>query len=97
MVFHLADDDVVALAEEFRAPALRHKVDRGGRTCRKDDLGARFGTNKCAHSLACLLIELGRLLREVVNATMNICVQFAMQTVDFVDHARRFLRRRTAI
>ena len=93
MVFHLADDDIVALTEELRAPTLRHEVDRGCRTRRKDDLGARLGSNKRPHTLARLLIEVGALLRKVVNPTMNIGIEFAVQTVDLVDHARRFLSR----
>ena len=97
MVLHLADDDIIALAQELFAPRVGNGIYRSGSARREDNLLALGSTYKHTHALARLLVELGSLLRKTMHATVDIGILLAMQTIHSLDDTLGLLRRSTTI
>ena len=97
VVLHLADDDIITLAQESLAPSVGNGIYRSGSARREDNLLALGSTYKHTHALARLLVELGSLLRKTMHATVDIGILLTMQTIHSLDNALGLLRRSTTI
>ena len=92
VVFHLADDNLVALLHLALAERLCHEVDGlGGATC-EDNLFYLAGVDETAHPLTGSLMEVGGLLREIVDATMYIGIHVQIFVAHGIEHTQRLLR-----
>ena len=92
VVFHLANNDLVALLHLTLAERLCHEVDGlSGATC-EDNLFYLAGVDETAHPLTGSLMEVGGLLREVVNATMYIGIHVQVFVAHGIEHTQRLLR-----
>ena len=97
VVFHLADDDIITLAQESLAPRIGDGIYRSGSSRREDYLLAIGSTYKHTHALARLLVELGCLLRKTMYATVDIGILLTMQTIHRLDNSLGLLRRSSTI
>ena len=97
MVFHLADDDIIARVQESLAPRIGNGIYRSRSSRREDYLLALGSTYKHTHTLARLLIKLGSLLRQAMHATVDIGILLTMQTIHRLDNTLGLLRRSTTI
>ena len=96
VVLHLRDEHGVALAHVRAPPRVRDQVDRLGGVLREHDLlegrpdPVRDGPPRG-------LERLGRLLRQRVDAAMDVRVVLGQCTGERVEHDPRLLRRRGAV
>ena len=58
----------------------------------EDNLFRLTGVDKLPHRLACRFVQVGSLLREVVNAAVDIGVDVEVFVAHGIKHAERFLR-----
>ena len=97
VVFHLADDDVVARMHEALAPGVGHRVERRRGPGREDHLLLRRGAQEGGNPLAGRLVARRGLLREQVHAAVDVGIQLAVQPVDGLDHRQGLLRRGSVV
>ncbi len=97
VVLEVRDHDLVARAQAWPAPALRHEVDRFGRAAHEHDLAGRTGVDEALHAAARALEEIGRLLAQGMHATMDVRVRGLVVARHRVDDRLRPLARRGVV
>ena len=96
VVLHLGDQDRVALAQVVARPRVREQVDRLGDVLGEDDLvGAGAPRNRA--TLARGFVRRGGLLRDGVDAPVDVGVVGAVVLVHRVDDRGGLLRRRRGV
>ena len=94
VVLHRRDYYLVALANILSAERGSHKVDSLRRSAREDNLLRLLGIDKLAHLLACSLVQVGGLLREIVNSAMHVGIDVEILLTHGIEHLQWLLRRR---
>ena len=97
VMLHRGDQHFIAGADIRLPVRLRYEVERLRRPAREDDLARPRRVHKRPHRLARLLELLGRNLRQVMYATVNIRVLALVIPHQRVDHRPRFLRSRRIV
>ena len=92
MVLHHRHDDLVALLHEF-AHAACHQIDGFGGATGKNNLLCLRCIDEAANGLAGCLMEVGGLLREIVDATVHVGIDVEVFLAHGIKHAQRLLRR----
>ena len=82
VMLHLAHYHLVALAHERLAETTGHQIDALCGAAGEEYLAGAACAYEAAHSLACLLVQVGGLLREEVHATVHIGIHIII----FVHH-----------
>ena len=97
MVLHPRQDDAVAGAEVGAAPGLGHEVDAVGASAHKQDFPGRGRAKVGADGLARAFVRLRRLLRQGVDAPVNVAVRMREVAGLRVDDGLGFLGGRRAV
>ena len=92
VVLHLGDDDLVARLDRQAQP-MSHQIDRLGPALGPDDLFRGFRIQEPRHDLARLFESLGRLVRQGVQAAVDVGVAALHRRHQGVDYRARLLRR----
>ena len=93
VVLHDRDDDFVAGLERAQAVAVGDEIQALGRVAGKDDLARRLRADEAAHRLARLLIDIGRLDTQRIQAAQRVCVVAAVEIRHCIEHTLRALGR----
>jgi hypothetical protein len=96
VVLHLRDEHPVALSDIATTPRVRDEVDRLGHVLGEQRLLVG-GADPRGDRASRVLEGVGRLLRERVDAAMDVRVRVPQELRHPVDHDRRLLRRRPAV
>ena len=92
VVLHDGEYHFVAFVEKAIAQRRSHEVEAFGRAAREDDFGRRARTDEGPHAFAGLLVQVGGLLREEVDAAVHVGVDRVVFVHHGLDDAARFLR-----
>jgi len=92
VVLHLADNDFVALVAEGFAERGGEEVDALGGAAGEEDFGGGGGAEEAADGLAGGFVAVGGLLRETVDAAVDVGVDGGVSVGDGIDDAARLLR-----
>jgi hypothetical protein len=85
VVFHLREENHIALADETRAPGVCHQVDGlRGATCEDDGLGGR-SADEAGDPFASLLELRGGAIAQLVQAAVDIGIVLLIKTRERVD------------
>ncbi len=96
MVLHRRQEQRISRLERPAAPRVRDQVQSLGRVAREHDLaGAR--PEERGQAPARILVERGGLLRDAVDAAVDVRVAGRVIAVHRVEHGLRLLRRRGAV
>ena len=93
VVLHLGEQDFVAAADVCIAPASGHEVDRRGRPVREDDLRWRGRVDQRADFFPRLLVKIGRLVGEPMDAAVDVGVMLFVGFDNRLDDLARPLGR----
>ena len=96
-MLHHGDQDLIALAEKGLRRSVGEQVQTLGRIPREDDLLIARRMNKFTDRLPRVLIGLGRLDRELVEAAQRIRIFLEVIVLHRAEHALRLLRRRGVV
>ena len=96
VVLHFRKDDLVALLEVARAPAVGHQVDGVGRPAREDDFRA-LGVDELCHLFARAFVQLRRLHSQGMRTAVHIRVALAVVRLHGVEDLDGLLARRCAV
>ena len=97
VVLHDGYEHLVARFHVRQAVAVGDEVQALGRVAGKDDLTRRACPDEIAHGLARLLINIGRLDAQRIQAAQGVRVVAAVEIRHRVQHALRALRRSRVI
>ena len=97
MVFHLADDNIIASPDVSPAPTIGHQIDAFGGTAHEHQLFQRTGIKESGRLLAYLLHPRRRFGAQGMDTTMDGSVTVAIKLGFGINHRFRFLRAGGAI
>ena len=97
MMLHGGNHHLITGLQEFPAVRRCNQVDALGGAAGKQALVIVFGIDELAHFFASVFVGLGRLLAQVVDSPMDVCVLPGIVLGQAVDDALRLLGRCSAI
>ena len=93
VVLHGGNYHLVALAHKLIGKRRHHEVQRLGSSSGEYHLVGRLCVDKRSHLLSCRLMQVGGLLRQVVDTTVNIGVHVEIFISHRIEHTERLLCR----
>ena len=93
MMLQRGDNDLVAGFQKRPTKAGSDEVDRFGRAAREDHAFVLGGVDELCNGSAGGFVSSRCILREPVNAAMNVGVLLGVETLDGIDNGLRLLRR----
>ena len=93
VVLHDGHEHLIARLDVRQAVAIGDEIQALGRVAGKDDLARRLCADEAAHRLARLLINIGRLDAQRIQAAQGVRVVTAVEICHCIKHALRALGR----
>ena len=93
VVLHDGHEHLIARLDVRQAVAVGDEIQALGRVAGKDDLARRLCADEAAHRLARLLINIGRLDTQRIQAAQRVCVVAAVEIRHCIEHTLRALGR----
>ena len=90
-MLHLGNDDFVAFMHLTFAERAGYQVDSLGGTASKHNLLYLAGIDKATYFLAGSLVQIGSLLREIVNTTMYVSIHIEILIAHSIKYTQWFL------
>ena len=97
MVFHGGDYHLVARLHKTLAKRRCDKVDTLGCSASKDDFVIAVGIDKLANGTPSSLVQVGCLLRKIVNTSMHVGIGVEILVLHGIEHAKGLLRCRPIV
>ena len=92
VVLQVADDDLVALADVLRAPALGHEVDGLGGAAHKDHFVHIGRVDELLHALAGAFVGVGGACGQFMGSAVDVGVLVLIEVRDAINHRLRLVR-----
>ena len=92
VMLHVGDQHLVALLHKRCTEGLCHEIDALSCSTGEDHLTRLPGIDEAAHLLTGSLVQVGGLLRQVMNAAMHIGIHVQIFFAHRIEHAERLLR-----
>ena len=93
VMLHDRNNDLIAFRHELVAEGTDHQIQCLGSAAGEDNLLCLPGIDKLPHRLARRFVQVGGLLREVMNATMHVGIHVKIFVSHGIKHAQRLLCR----
>ena len=93
VVLHDGHEHLIARLDVRQAVAVGDEIQAFSRVAGKDDLARRLRADEAAHRLARLLIDIGCLNAQRIQAAQRVCVVAAVEICHCIKHALRALGR----
>ena len=91
VMFHIGDNNLIALAEKCLAERIGHEIDALGCTTGENDFGTLLRMDKPLHTLTRSFVQIGGILTQEMNTSMHIGIVMQISVCQLVDDAERLL------